>query len=151
MKILIVEEDSLLALALEEHLRAAGHDIVGPVYDYSKALALATEERPALAIVDVEISNAEERTRLIWSLNGLLDIPSVVLTSRRQNVSRCEGAAVSIMDKPFQLEDILPVVERAADARAGSRTPPRYSEIAEARSSAERLKLGGLHRAGGDR
>ncbi len=133
MKILIVEDESLLALALEEQLRGAGHEIVGPVYDYTTALALATSQRPALAIVDVEIANAEERTRLIWSLSGLLDIPSIVLTSRRQNVTACEGAAVTILDKPFTIEEILPAVdvgiERfASDAREAVPARIRHRE-----------------------
>lgn len=132
MKILIVEDESLLALALEEQLQNAGHEVVGPVIDYAHALALATEQRPALAIVDMEISNAEERTRLVWSLSGLLDTPSIVLTSRRQNATKCEGAVVSILEKPFRLEDILPAVDLAAerleaDARALLRAS-RYVE-----------------------
>src|SRR5690606_42052239 len=71
MKIMIVEDDSLLALALEEQLRLAGHEIVGPLYDYGEALTRATDERPEVAIVDGEIPNAEARTNLIWSFSGL--------------------------------------------------------------------------------
>jgi hypothetical protein len=48
-------------------------------------------------------------------LSGLLDIPSVVLTSRRQNVSACDGAAVTVLEKPFTIEEILPAVEQAAE------------------------------------
>src|SRR5512138_76401 len=120
MKIMIVENDSLLALALEEQLRLAGHEIVGPLYDYGEALMRARDERPSVAIVDVEISNAEERTKLVWSLSGLLDIPSIVLTSRIQSVIKCEGAAAAIVQKPFQPEDVLPVVDSAIGRRAAS-------------------------------
>ncbi len=133
MKILIVEDDSLLALALKEQLETAGHEIVGPVYEYSKALVLATEERPDLAIVDLEIANAEERTRLVWSLSGLFDIPSIVLTSSGHDVGKCGAAAVSILNKPFRLEDILPAVdlvaERLLTAARGMRRRRRGAEL----------------------
>lgn len=141
MKILIVEDDSLLALALKEQLETAGHEIVGPVYEYSKALVLATEERPDLAIVDLEIANADERTRLVWSLSGLFDILSIVLTSPRLDMSKCEAAAVSILNKPFRLEDILPAVDLAAErllraVRRGARGRSRRAEF---------LKPSGIH------
>lgn len=141
MKILIVEDDSLLALALEEQLQSAGHEIVGPVYEYSKALVLATEERPDLAIVDLEIANAEERTRLVWSLSGLFDIPSIVLTSSRPDVSKCGAAAVSILNKPFRLEDILPSVDLAAERLLTS----VRREVRGRSRRAELLEPSGIH------
>ncbi len=138
MKIMIVEDDSLLALALEEQLRLAGHEIVGPLYDYGEALTRATDERPEVAIVDVEIPNAEERTRLIWSFSGLLDIPSIAITSRMQNVSKCEGATVAIVQKPFRPEDILSVLDSGiARFASRSREPMREHRRSPVREERE--------------
>lgn len=123
MKLLIVEHESLLALALAEQLRLAGHTIVGPSYDFGEAMDLATSQQPQLAIVDIEIGNVDERTRLVWSLSGSLGIPSILLTSRREYTRQCEGAAMAVLEKPFRVEDIVPTVDAARDRLPGHARP----------------------------
>ncbi len=55
-RILLVEDEFLLAMELEDMLRQAGYDVVGPARDVSAALRLLRAERPDGAILDVNLA-----------------------------------------------------------------------------------------------
>jgi two-component SAPR family response regulator len=54
-RILVVEDEMLIAMAIEELLQASGGEIVGPVATLERALKLAWEETFDAAILDVTI------------------------------------------------------------------------------------------------
>lgn len=53
MRILIAEDDPLIALALAERVRRLGHEPVGPARDGGEAVELARLERPDLYLFDI--------------------------------------------------------------------------------------------------
>jgi DNA-binding response OmpR family regulator len=56
LRILLVEDEFLLAMELEDMLRQAGYDVIGPARDVSAALRLLRAERPDGAILDVNLA-----------------------------------------------------------------------------------------------
>lgn len=56
-KILIVEDDFLIADSIAEEARTAGYEVLGPAYSLADGLALAAE-RPDGAILDVRLSGS---------------------------------------------------------------------------------------------
>lgn len=54
-RILVVEDEYLIAMELEATLRTAGYRVIGPVPDVSAALELLKAERPDAAILDVNL------------------------------------------------------------------------------------------------
>lgn len=57
MRILVVEDEGLIALMLALEIEAAGHEVIGPVATVGEALALAAETRPDLALLDVNLGD----------------------------------------------------------------------------------------------
>ena len=55
-RILIVEDEYLIALELESALRAAGYRVLGPAADVRAALELLAVERPDAAVLDVNLA-----------------------------------------------------------------------------------------------
>ncbi|MHC4046743.1 response regulator [Bradyrhizobium sp. 23AC] len=55
-RILVVEDEYLIALELDTELRAAGYRVMGPVPDIDGALELLKVERPDAAILDVNLA-----------------------------------------------------------------------------------------------
>lgn len=55
-RILIVEDEFFLALELEDYLRAAGADTVGPCSDLASAVAASRREPVDLAVLDVNLN-----------------------------------------------------------------------------------------------
>lgn len=54
-QILVVEDDFLIALELEQTLRRAGYEVVGPVISVGMALRLLRQVRPDAAVLDVNL------------------------------------------------------------------------------------------------
>jgi CheY-like chemotaxis protein len=56
LKILVVEDEFLLACMLEEELRAFGHGVIGPFANRAEAAEAARRERPDVAILDINLA-----------------------------------------------------------------------------------------------
>lgn len=55
MRVLIAEDDPVIALGLAERLRLLGHEIVGPVADGVEAVEAAKESKPDLYLFDIDM------------------------------------------------------------------------------------------------
>jgi response regulator NasT len=123
-RIVVAEDESIIRIDIVETLRGYGYDVVGEAADGEAAVALATELRPDLVVMDVKmpkmdgISAAEK-------LNQNRIAPVLLLTafSQKELVERAsEAGVVAYIVKPFTPADLLPAVEialsRSAEMRA---------------------------------
>lgn len=51
-RILIVEDEFIIAMAAEEALRSVGHEVIGPVTTCEDAIRCAEQSRPDLVVMD---------------------------------------------------------------------------------------------------
>jgi response regulator NasT len=59
MKVLIAEDDPVIALGLAERVRSLGHEAVGPAADGVQAVELARSNTPDLYLFDIEMPNLD--------------------------------------------------------------------------------------------
>src|SRR6266545_6436179 len=59
-RVLVVEDDFLIAMQTEVALTAAGFEVVGPATTAEEAVALAREAQPALAVMDVRLASTRD-------------------------------------------------------------------------------------------
>jgi two-component system, response regulator PdtaR len=59
MRVLVAEDDPLIALGLCERLRSLGHEPVGPAANGEEAIELARENPPDLYLFDIEMPNVD--------------------------------------------------------------------------------------------
>ncbi|HYP86550.1 MAG TPA: response regulator, partial [Polyangiaceae bacterium] len=59
VKVLIAEDDPVIALGLAERVRSLGHDALGPAADGTEAVALARADTPDLYLFDIEMPNLD--------------------------------------------------------------------------------------------
>ena len=84
VRIMIVEDDVLLAMDLAGFLRDAGLDVVGPFSSVEVALQGMTDGRPDIAILDIDLSGqmsfpvadalATENVPFVWLIGSSSDI-----------------------------------------------------------------------------
>ena len=55
LRVLVVEDEFLIAMNLEEDLRAAGCHVIGPVSDLAAAMTAASAEKFDIALLDVNL------------------------------------------------------------------------------------------------
>lgn len=102
MRILILEDEVLLAIEAAETLEEIGAEIVGPVHRVEEAMALLDVDRPDAALLDVNIggSSSVEVARHLQDRN----IPFVLATGYG---SQCGIAgACALIDKPYSRTEL---------------------------------------------
>lgn len=59
MRVLVAEDDPLIALGLCERLRSLGHEPIGPAANGEEAIELARQNLPDLYLFDIEMPNVD--------------------------------------------------------------------------------------------
>lgn len=127
MRILIVEDEFLIALDIEDVVRSLGHEVVGPVGSSEQARELATEAD--VALVDVRLNDGitgPEVAAHLWSEHG---VTVVFMTGNPESV-RSSKVALGVLQKPFRPHQVAEVVSYAVGRRAGKDPlPPQDLEL----------------------
>ncbi|WP_376099203.1 response regulator [Roseomonas sp. CCTCC AB2023176] len=124
-RVLIVEDEILIALDLSHTLQAMGLDVVAVAADSATARAAAAE-RPGeveLALVDLNLRDGPSGPALGRELAGSFGITVVHLTANpRQAAVGIEGP-VGILPKPYTEQSLKDTVNFALAMRAGRPLP----------------------------
>lgn len=115
-RILIVEDESIVAIDLASRLRRLGHEIVGTARSAGVAFALCDQHRPDLVLMDVRIDGEEDGIDLAIRLRRAFDTSVVFLTAYADPVTleRARRAApLGYIVKPFDQRDIEVTVQLA--------------------------------------
>lgn len=114
-RVVVAEDESLIRLDIVETLRDNGFDVVGEAGDGEAAVALATELRPDLVVMDVKMPKLDGISAADLLTKGRI-APVVLLTafSQKELVERAtEAGALAYVVKPFTPNDLLPAIEIA--------------------------------------
>lgn len=113
--VVVAEDEALIRLDIVEILRDNGFDVVGEAGDGEAAVAMATELRPDLVVMDVKmplldgISAAEKLSK-----NHIAPVVLLTAFSQKELVERAsEAGALAYVVKPFTQNDLLPAIEIA--------------------------------------
>jgi len=102
-RILVVEDEPLVAIMLEEALQDSGYQVIGPVENLKSAIHLAGCEAIDAAVVDINIDGAVSEPvadRLIER-----GIPFIFVSGRDRELGLRYGE-VPLLRKPFGMEDL---------------------------------------------
>jgi DNA-binding NarL/FixJ family response regulator len=79
-RVLIVEDEPLIALDLEATLQTLGFDVCGRASNAREAVQLATSRQPDLVLMDLYLEEGCEGTKAAKWLNDACDIPVLFVT-----------------------------------------------------------------------
>jgi PAS domain S-box-containing protein len=112
-RVLIVEDESLIALDLEMRLQRAGFEVVGVADNCDDALALCTQHTPDLALLDIYIRPPLDGIETAKALQSILDIPIVFLTAYADDATLARAAKAGpygYLLKPFDERTLLATI-----------------------------------------
>ncbi len=104
LRVLVVEDQSILAMAMEGNLHDLGCEVVGPVGRLTAALQLASEEALDAAILDVDLAGTK-----VFPVAAALQrrgIPFMFLTGFAGATLPAEWRGSLCFGKPLDREDL---------------------------------------------
>lgn len=115
MRVLIADDEALIRMGLKGMLEEMGHQVVGAAADGIRAVELARQTQPDLAILDIKMPGMDglEAARLITAERPM---PILILTaySDRELVERAKEVAVlAYLVKPVRDSELAAAIEIA--------------------------------------
>ncbi|MGO4386652.1 response regulator [Microvirga sp. 2YAF29] len=100
MRILIVEDEFLIALELESLLQDIGHDVVGIAASSAEAIDLARQSSPDLAFVDVHLSDGLTGIDAARALSEK-EVTVLFMTANAKRIPEDFAGARGVIAKPY--------------------------------------------------
>jgi CheY-like chemotaxis protein len=126
--ILVVDDEALIAMALEAALEDEGYRVVTAANGKQGLERLAETPRPELVLLDMmmPIMNGPAMLEAMAADSSLSDIPVIVLSSLSKEavLARTTGVA-AILRKPYTVDEILGAIVQVLAKGGGSRDVPR--------------------------
>ena len=116
LRILIAEDEALIAEEIQDRLGRLGFEIVGMADSSEGALKLAETAAPDLVLMDIRLKGAQDGIETAGFIRQHLRIPVVYLTahSDKSTIGRAkETAPFGYVLKPFQEKELLIAIEMA--------------------------------------
>jgi len=142
MKVLIAEDDPVVALGLSERVRSLGHDPIGPVGDGEQAVAEAKASLPDLYLFDIEMPNLDGLAAAVQLAGEGLRRPVVIVTGVDDPslVERSIASGVSAyLTKPIDTRELEAAIKLAAARHAEFEA--LEAEVSKAQQALEDRKL----------
>jgi two-component system, response regulator PdtaR len=115
LRILIAEDEILIALDMRTLLEESGHVVVGIVDSADHAIATALQERPDVALLDIVLAGPRDGIDAALELRNRLDVPSLFITAHPDLPMRKRAEAarpLGFLTKPLDESMLYRVLAR---------------------------------------
>jgi len=115
-RILLVEDEGVVALDIEQRLTQLGYQVVGIADTAAIALRMARTQQPALVLMDIRIRGELDGVDLARALTTADEVPVVFLTGNADEATlrrAIDAEPYGYVLKPFELRTLEAVIETA--------------------------------------
>jgi DNA-binding response OmpR family regulator len=110
MRILILEDEPLVAIEMMRDLKSAGFEVVGPALTVVKALALIGREGCDAAVLDIRLgSETSEPVAMKLLSEG---IPFVSMTGYARDDQPAVFQSAPMLSKPVRMHELIQLLRR---------------------------------------
>lgn len=116
VRILIVEDESLVAMDMSDMLSRIGYEVLPAAYSYEEAIATLEEQKPDLLLLDINLGGDKTGLDLAQLLRSKYNLPFIFITSHSDRMIVSQAAALhpnGYLVKPFGQEDLYTSIEVA--------------------------------------
>ena len=120
-RVLIVEDETLIAEELRERLSRFGYSVIAAVDTADEGIAIATRERPDLVLMDIRLKGEKDGVQAAQEIRQQVDVPIVYVTaySDRLTVDRASQTEHdAYLLKPFHRRELKSTIEVAMQRHA---------------------------------
>jgi DNA-directed RNA polymerase specialized sigma24 family protein/CheY-like chemotaxis protein len=113
-RIMIVEDDAIIAFDLEETVRQMGHIVCGTAATTQSAMDTAAEQHPTLALMDLRLAGGDSGITTAQMLRREKALPIIFVTAFGDELSRRGLSHLGpVIRKPFSRTDIERAITQA--------------------------------------
>lgn len=113
-RVLIIEDEPLIALDLETIVRDMGHDVTGVAVTRDEAVALAMEEHPGLILADIQLADDSSGIDAVKDILAEFSVPVIFITAFPERLLTGERPEPTfLITKPFQRETVKTTIAQA--------------------------------------
>ncbi|MGI9013387.1 MAG: PAS domain S-box protein [Phycisphaerales bacterium] len=115
-RVLLVEDNAAIGMAMAREIRAMGHNVLGPVRTLHEAMRLLARETPAVALLDVELNGT-----MVYPLAYILrdrGLPYALLTGYSRNDIPEDLRDSTILTKPVSVDAIADFISASLDGES---------------------------------
>lgn len=110
IRVLVVEDEPLLAFDLAQHLTTAGYEVVGPAASVARALELFASEGCDIAVLDINLGQeTAEPVAMEMKARG---VPFVTVTGYSSDQHPPAFQGIPSLTKPITPDDLLALIRR---------------------------------------
>jgi two-component system, response regulator PdtaR len=120
LRVLVVDDETLVALTLRDALQELGCEVVGWANSISEAERLAAANPPDLVLMDIRLKGQADGVASAAKLRQRYSTPIVFMTAFADEQRRAEASQLSpvgVLEKPFLKDDLEKVLREAYRAR----------------------------------
>jgi two-component system, response regulator PdtaR len=101
LRILIVEDEILIALELESLLQDLGHDVVGIAASSEDAISLGEDLKPEIAFVDIHLADGPTGVDVARELASEHQVTVLFMTANAKRIPEDFAGARGVIAKPY--------------------------------------------------
>ena len=124
--VLIIEDDTFIAMELETLVESLGHRVLGVARTHAEAIALTQRTTPGLILADIQLADGSSGLDAVNELLGTLEVPVIFITAYPERFLTGERPEPAfLIAKPFQPATVSAVISQALFFERKARRPER--------------------------
>ena len=132
LKVLIVEDNLMIADMAEEIIIQAGFIVCGIARTFDEAVKLCKSEKPDLALIDYKLSDNELGTDVAAELRTFSKLGILYATGNSSMVFQLDAVGEACLTKPYRVDDLGPalrIVDELVKSGTSKGPLPRVLQI----------------------
>lgn len=113
-RVLIIEDEPMIAMDIETIVRDLGHDVTGVAVTRDEAVALAMDDRPGLVLADIQLADDSSGIDAVKDILAELQVPVIFITAFPERLLTGERPEPTfLITKPFQRSTVKAAISQA--------------------------------------
>jgi DNA-binding response OmpR family regulator len=126
LKVLIVDDDLMIADMIEEILIEGGYEVCGIARTVTEAVTLGRSHTPDLAVIDLRLADGGLGTEIATQLAAISGLGILYATGNISGVMSGGAAGHACIIKPYSAADLLDSLKIVAEMVANGTASPPY-------------------------
>lgn len=118
-RILVVEDNVIVALMVADELEEAGYTVMGPASTARVALELHQEAPCECALIDIDLADGRTGTSLAATLNKRDAVRTIFMTGQRELAIAARAHGIGLLHKPVDPSALIATLRAMEDEDAG--------------------------------